>query len=269
MFSVVCVYSNIDIFNRFLFPSLNKQNVEYEKIFIDNCNGQFASAASALNYGGRNATSKYIMFVHQDVDLESTTWLADAEKMLDSIPDLGIAGVAGISENGRDLREKGRNIIKHGPTKMNWEFGNAIDQPQIVQTLDCCLLIIPNRVFQELQFDETTCGNWHLYGEDYCLSVKLMGLNAYVIPLSIYHGSRGISRVNKVDILFFLGALPAEYYNTLKRLIYKYKGKYKYIYTTNGEWNTFQPILIQRINMIFRAGIDLGRRQLKGIFNRG
>jgi len=266
MFSIVCVYSDRNVLNRFLFPSLMKQNVEYEEIFIDNCNGQFASAASAFNYAGKKATSKYIMFVHQDVDFESGTWLADAEKLLDNLSDLGIAGVAGISETGHNLRERGRNIIKHGPERFIWEFGNAIDKPQIVQTLDCCLLMIPNQVFQKLQFDDITCNNWHLYAEDYCLSIKLMGLNAYVIPLSIYHGSRGIRRVNRLKILLSLGALPAEYYDTLKKLIQKHKEKYKYIYTTNGEWNTFQPIFIQRIFMLLKGGFDYILRSIKGIF---
>jgi hypothetical protein len=264
MFSIVCAYSNKDTFQRYLVSSLQKQEVKYEPVFIDNCEKQFPSASAALNYGGRQARSKYIMFVHQDVDFESATWLADAERILDGLPGLGVAGVAGISESGRNLRERGRNIIRHGPEKMAWEFGNAIEKPEIVQTLDCCVLIVPRTVFEKIQFDETVCNNWHLYGEDYCLATKSDGLNTYVLPLSIYHASRGAVRNARADIVLSLGALPPEYYATLKGLINKYRGKFRHIYTTNGEWNTFQPLMMQRIWMLVKGSLDLAGRSLRG-----
>jgi hypothetical protein len=264
MFSIVCAYSNQDTFHKYLVSSLQKQTVKYEPVFVDNCSKQFSSAASALNYGGGKATSKYIMFVHQDVDFESATWLADAGKLLDDLPGLGVAGVAGVSESGRNLRERGRNIITHGPERIAWEFGNAIDKPEAVQTLDCCVLIVPKTVFDKLQFDEVNCDNWHLYGEDYCLQVKSAGLNTYVLPLGIYHASRGIKRTSRLKIVLSLGALPPEYYATLRDLIRKYRGKYKHIYTTNGEWNTFQPVIIQRIWMLVKGGIDLAGRRSRG-----
>jgi len=264
MFSIVCAFSNKDTFQKYLATSLQNQAAQYEPVFIDNCEKRFTSAAAALNHGGRRANGKYIMFVHQDVDLESETWLADAEKMLDDLPALGVAGVAGISESGHNLRERGRNIIRHGPEKMVWEFGNAIDKPEVVQTLDCCVLIMPGTVFEKIQFDEAACDNWHLYGEDYCLQAKSAGLNAYVLPFSIYHASRGIKKLNRADIVLSLGALPPEYYATLKNLIRKYSNKYRHIYTTNGEWNTYQPVIIQRIDMLLKGGIDLVMRSLRG-----
>lgn len=263
MFSIVCAYNNKDTFEKYLVSSLQKQADQYEPIFVDNCGSQFRSAASALNYGGRKAAAKYIMFVHQDVDFESETWLADAESMLDTLPCLGVGGVAGISGSGRNLRERGRNIISHGPERIVWEFGNTIDKPEIVETLDCNVLIVPKTVFEIIQFDESACDDWHLYGEDYCLEAKLAGLNNYVLPLSIYHASRGIKTFNRANIVLSLGALPPEYYATLKNLIRKYKGRYKYIYTTNGEWNTYQPIIIQRICILAKGGADLILRNLR------
>ena len=43
----------------------------------------------------KDVKGKYVMFVHQDIDLLTDSWLKSAEDMLDSIPNLGIAGVAG------------------------------------------------------------------------------------------------------------------------------------------------------------------------------
>ena len=112
MISVVCVYNNPEILNDYLLKSLKDQIAEKELIKIDNTEGKFSSAAEALNYAGKKAKGEYIMFVHQDVDLSSNSWLEDAEEILNTIPDLGIAGVAGVSEEGRTHKDKKRNSYK-------------------------------------------------------------------------------------------------------------------------------------------------------------
>ena len=111
MISIVCVYNNEEIFNNYLLKSLKSQTAKHEEILIDNTQGRFKSAAEALNWGGRKAKGKYIMFVHQDVDLSSNTWLENAENILDPIINLGIAGVAGMSEEGLINKERNRGII--------------------------------------------------------------------------------------------------------------------------------------------------------------
>ena len=120
MISVVCVYNNKKIFNNFLLKSLNNQTADFELIGIDNTSNKFKSAAEALNYGGKKATNKYIMFAHQDVSVLQKTWLKDIEKLLDSISNLGIAGVAGMSESGSSNPERGRNKITHGMPSEVW-----------------------------------------------------------------------------------------------------------------------------------------------------
>jgi len=263
MFSIVSIYNNIDILNRFLIKSLQVQSVEYELILMDNRDGQFKSAAEGLNAGARRATGKYIIFVHQDVEFSQPDWLEQAEKLLDELPDLGVAGVAGISEAGRNLKERGRNIIRHTEDKRVWELANPIEKPEVIQTLDCCLLIVPGAVFNQLQFDEVTCNNWHLYGEDYCLSCTSLGLKAYVIPMSIYHYSGGnFFTSNRVKILLRLGPLTGDFYEALKPFISKHKKSYRYIYTCNGEWNTFQPVLRQRISKLVASACGLLKRAI-------
>lgn len=241
-----------------LLKSLSHQTATYELILLDNTCSVFESAAKALNDGGSRATGKYIMFVHQDVSFETATWLEEAERILDSLPSLGVAGVAGVagmSESSKNIKERVRNIIYYGKDRRTW--GRPIDAPEIVQTLDCCLFMVPKIVFDVLKFDENTCDDWHLYGEDYCLSCGSKGLSTYVIPLSVYHVSLGISSTNRIKILLKLGALPKPYYTTLKKLIDKHRYNYKYIYTTCGEWNTYQPVLLQRIIMLARASLEL------------
>jgi len=179
VFSVVCVYNNEKSFNNYLLKSLKEQSAKFELIKIDNRPGLFKSASKALNYGGEKAKGRYILFAHQDVVFYSKFWLEDAEKMLENISSLGIAGCSGKMDNG-----KRRGFMKDRCQL----WGEPFSKPEEVQTLDEGVLIIPKVVFDRLKFDEKLEG-WHAYGVDYCLMVKKKGLKAYAIPAFIYHYS--------------------------------------------------------------------------------
>jgi hypothetical protein len=238
MISIICVYNNWKMLEDYLFKGLNGQTAKSDLVLIDNTAGQFLSAAKALNYGGEKANGDYLMFVHQDVYLPSANWLEQAESYLNSICDLGIAGVAGMAEIGSCNEEKGRNIIKHGNPPEIWAWGHSITEPTRVQTLDECLVIIPKRVFDYHQFDETTCDGWDLYAVDYCLSIGQVGLAAYVLPLMIHHGSEG--RVTE------------SYFVVLKKILKKHRNHCRRINTTIDSWSTSYPLEVQQKLKLFR-----------------
>lgn len=225
MISIVCVYNKKDVLNEFLIKSLKNQSAEYELILIDNTNGKFSSAAEALNEGGSKAKGDYIMFVHQDVDLKSDTWLEDAERMVNSLDNMGIAGVAGRSKDVECAATNIHDGIPPGPA------GTEIEKSIEAQTLDECLLLIPMKVFNKFQFDGEVCDNWHLYAVDYSLSIKRSGYNVYVIPMFLYHRSKAYS-------------FSHEYYVTLEKLLRKHSD-FKVILTTVGDWITFVPVDLQ------------------------
>jgi len=254
MISVVCVYNDEKIFNDFLFQSLNYQTAEFELIGIDNTSDEFKSASEALNYGGKKARNKYIMFAHQDVCFFSNSWLEEIEGFLDSIDNLGIAGVAGMSESGSSNQKRGRNIITHGKPPQIWLWGNQIQKPESVQTLDECLIIIPKSIFDVLEFDEKIIVDWHLYAVDYCLSAKEREFEVYVLPMEIYHLS---SAVSKKKFPSLVGPLPNMYYVTLDKLIKKHRDSFKRIYTTCGDWSTSFPSVFQRSYYMQRFIMDL------------
>lgn len=239
MISIVCVYNNKDIIETYLLKSLNTQSHNYELILIDNTPNKFSSAAEALNLGGKKATGQYIMFVHQDFQLDSDDWLDEAEKIIKKQDNLGVAGVAGRS---------GRDFISNIKTGYPPKFAGTVQvkEPKRVQTLDECLFIIPKEIFNKIRFDEITCDNWHLYATDYCLSVQNEGYDVFVIPMGGYHASPGYSFT------------PEGYYSTLKKLIKKHKANYKWIYTTTGSWNTILPLNIQILyqKTYYWLGID-------------
>jgi hypothetical protein len=254
MISIVCVYNNQSVLADFLLDSLNRQTAPYELITIDNTKNQFMSAAQALNWGGRKARGKYIMFVHQDIQLCSNEWLHYAEKMLDSLPNVGVAGIAGRRAGGCILSN-----LTNGtpPTAAGTQIGA---EPVRVETLDECLAIIPRDVFKVLQFDEITCDGWHLYVVEYCVSSTLLGFALYVLPFRAFHASRGMSTTptEPVDRLISrcpLGVpafLPKEYYVALKKVVRKHKNNVSKIHTVFGDWSTSSPIALQQMTSAMR-----------------
>jgi hypothetical protein len=245
--SIVCVYNNKDIFNDWLLKSLKHQTVEFELITLDNNKNSFKSAAEALNYGGKKAKGDYLMFVHQDVDLSSNTWLEDVEKMLDSIPNLGIAGVAGVSEEEHLVGMRLRTKIIHGVPPVPAGGQSVFQNPEKVQTLDECLVMVPKSVFNVLTFDEEAYTDWHLYAVDYCLSVRKLGFDVYATPMFVYHRSTGVLIETIFQIILSLGPYPKGYYQALGKLLKKHKNQVKQIYATTGTWSTCQPLVWQRI----------------------
>jgi GT2 family glycosyltransferase len=243
MLSLVCVYNNQDVLDNYLLKSLKNQSKEYELILMDNTQGKYNSAAEALNKGGKDAKGRYIMFIHQDVDLNSDLCLEKIEKLLDTIPNLGIAGAAGISKKGVIT-----NIMHGEPPQLAGE--NQNNEPLKVQTLDECLIIIPRNIFDSYEFDEETCDDWHSYAIDYSLMIKSKGFDVYFVPINIYHKSTGTP-------------IAEEYYTSLEKVRRKHRKNYRLIYTTTGEWSTLYSISLQRkaffqvrlINILKRIGL--------------
>lgn len=235
MISVVCVYNNRETLEEYLLKGLRNQSASYDLQLIDNTHGQFTSASSALNHGGAAAAGKYIMFAHQDILIQSSTWLEDAERMLDSVEMLGVAGVAGKGRHGEVL-----SVTHGGVPRPAGEvpFSNPVE----VQTLDECLVIIPKAVFDRLQFDSATCDGWHLYAVDYCLSVRKTGLRSFVLPLPSHHRSVAYS-------------MSADYYRTLKKLFRKHGRDHPWIYSTVGDYYTALPTVAYRVLAKARAVI--------------
>ncbi|MGZ4847370.1 MAG: glycosyltransferase family A protein, partial [Halobacteriota archaeon] len=261
MLSVVCVYNNEQILTDYLLQSLETQTAPLELITLDNTERGFRSAAQALNYGGGKAKGKYILFVHQDVSLDSTEWVSNAEAMLDSLPSVGIAGIAGAGATGTVSN------VTHG-TPPKPASATCITKPAAVQTLDECAVIIPHRVFTALRFDETVCTDWHLYATDYCLSCQRLGLETMVLPLPAYHVSTGrtpvpeqlFDRVVPSSVSDETSYYPHAYYVTLKKVLKKHKKFARCVHTVNGDWLTGYPIALQQLVGVARKNAQRVKR---------
>lgn len=109
--ALVCCYNNEKQLNELLLDSYNKQNVECEKILIDNSDNKFSSAAKALNYGASISKSNYYIFLHQDIKFLDSNTLKNFYEELKECK--GILGVAGVKED----EKKVFTSIVHGENK--------------------------------------------------------------------------------------------------------------------------------------------------------
>ena len=108
MLSILCPYNNEEILKNALEKSIQKQiDVEYELLTINANEHGFVSAAETLNYIGKNAKGDFLIFIHQDVILESNDVLKKIE-LLCKNNKFGIAGVAGCKK----INEKSKTITK-------------------------------------------------------------------------------------------------------------------------------------------------------------
>ncbi len=246
LISVVCVYNDRQILEDYLLKSLEGQTAKHERVLLDNTQGRFKSAAEALNFGGGRARGEYIMFVHQDVRLPSRTWLEDLEKRVGSLADLGIAGVAGKPDRGIRVLS---NVIHGTPPH---PAGKRFKDVATVQTLDECLVVVPRGVFSTLKFDEATCDDWHLYAVDYCLTVKSSGLQAYVLPLALYHKSPGVS-------------FSPKYYEALLKVLAKHRAHFGKVRTTMGNWSLRYPMAVQKVIRWGRMAASRVLARLEGV----
>jgi hypothetical protein len=251
MLSVVCVYNDEHLCAKYLGQSLSRQTASFEFIPVDNTQNKFKSAAEALTYGGSRAHGKYILFAHQDIRLSCDAWMRDAEVMIDSLSNLGVAGIAGRSNDDEVLTNMTHGIPpKSAGTK-------KLKEPAKVQTVDECLIIIPRAVFDVQKFDEIVCDSWHLYAVDYCLSCAARGFETYVLPLSAYHLSAGTGSAppQSFNRLLSRGAptVTSEYYKTLKKVLKKHKKETTKIYTVFGIWRTTYPISLQQVLHLVRT----------------
>ncbi len=226
MLSIICVYNDSKTLDDYLLKSINEQDINCELILIDNTKNSYSSAAAALNAGGKKANGDYLVFVHQDIKLDSQHWLRNTEDTISSLPNMGIAGVAGKRDRGGVITN-----VKHGsPPRFAGKI--QLKEPTEVQTLDECLVIIPKEIYRKSMFDEETCDDWHLYAVDYCLSLQETGYRTFVLPFPCYHRSSG--------------SLSEGYFSTLEKLQRKHSHNYKVIYTTMGNWHTTIPLTIQK-----------------------
>lgn len=209
--SIITVYNDAMKLQKELINSLDQQNVEVERIFLDSNKHHFKSASEALNYGATLATRDYLMFVHQDIVFESENEVLNIYNKL--INNDAIYGIAGKKIDQSTLF----STIYQGEKRELVNNISNISDLEEVYCLDECLMACSRNVYEQIKFDEDVCDGWDFYVCDFCFQAYLKGIKIYSIECNIWHTS--------------LGHPKHSFYRTLKRLTKKYKNKLPVIRT--------------------------------------
>lgn len=215
--SVICCYNSKDVYENALVASIQNQSIDIELIGLDNTQAVFPSAALALNTGALKAHGKYLVFIHQDVEIEDSDFFKKLLKLMVENP-IGVYGVAGADSKGLVLTNITQGLMREsaGPIQL--------ETVQEVETLDEVLLALSKELFTQHRFDEITCNHWHLYGVELCLRLRTFGVKSLVLPLSLHHLSSG--------------KLSKDYAWSLYKVIRKHHKNYPVIHTTCSNTKT-------------------------------
>lgn len=212
--AVICVYNDIKAYEEMLCASLKNQNISFELIGIDNRKNKFISAAKALNYGAKKSNADVLIFSHQDIYLKDNNSLKRMAKAILKCPIGTIVGTQGV----RDKNKKYYSNITAGSeyiTEYNYDYKDKLYE---VSCVDEGFFGMRRETWEQHNFDEKLCDNWHLYCVEACLWARKNGHKVYVCMIQLHH--------------FSMGRITIGYMDNLRKLCKVYRKDFKYIWTT-------------------------------------
>jgi GT2 family glycosyltransferase len=161
------------------------------------------SIAKGYNEGAKKATSKNLIFVHDDVKLRFSglDWLEFLDVL--NTKKMGIGGVAGFRKV--DLQQHGTlwppiggygsGGCLHESEGEVWYstyglFGRTL-------TVDGIFLAMRKEVFDELEGFDTDYSGWHWYDTDITFRAHMLNYQNFTYPLLLQHGTSNYSKDGK------------------------------------------------------------------------
>jgi len=195
MISLICCYNRRDEFEK-MEITLYMQKAEFELIGIDNTNGEYKSAAEALNAGGQMAKGEILVFLHQDIRFKTED---------------------GLTTFVKPLSIEKRHLIVGLYAATHRQHGYLRKEYKIVETVDECCIGMRRETWQQYRFNEVLCNGWHLYSVELCIRVRRDGGLIVCGNFPIEHLS--------------IGNVDKNYMRTFKKLLVQYKSE-NFIATT-------------------------------------
>ncbi len=242
--SVISVYNDQKQFDLELKASLEQQDIEYELIAIDNTSQRFKSASAALNYGAREAQGDILVFSHQDISLKGKSALRSFAEAVEACEVGDIIGTQGVRERSKKIYSN----ITAGAEFDSTELRDYTEQLIEVACVDEGFFGMRRETFEEKEFDEAICNNWHLYCVERSLYARKNGHKVYVAPIQLHHYS--------------YGRISISYMENLKELCKEYRNDFKYIWTTCYKVKT-NPIYIKLLVSAWILNRKIRGRSLK------
>lgn len=212
--TIVCCYNDSEQYER-LCASLEKQNIAYELIGIDNRTQRFSSCSSALNSVADQIGTEYVVYSHQDIELPESDMLARFVSYLRQLQAGDILGVAGAVENPDEHAKNMERVLSNVRHGRELRVAGEEDFTGMCKcdTVDECFFGGRTSDFRLAPFDEKLCDNWHLYAVERCLHANMTGHRVYVCDIPLIHRSGG-----KINHAYNAGFYQlARYYHTADR----------------------------------------------------
>lgn len=211
--AVICIYNNETQFKEQLVASLDRQDVEFDLICIDNSNQRFASASKALNYAAKQVNADVLIFTHQDITIKEQSGLREFANAVW----LGKSGNIYGSSGAREIEKNNIGTYTSGLVYDD----SIIKKPSTVEKVSCLdesFFGMKKETYDMYEFNELLCDDWHLYCVEMCLRARQRGNDVFMVPIQLHHFSKGRVSWN--------------YMKCLKRVAKAYKSDFKYIWTT-------------------------------------
>lgn len=213
---IVCVVNKFDIYNSVIRDNVYMSDFPIE--IYDNAKENVGVARRYNDFIDRFLyQDSWLIFCHQDFAL-----LEDLYKKIENLDKKFIYGPIGARrKNGFFVRNSRITFSKKillgqiNQAKNDYRFyknGIRIKKPQVVETIDCCCIIVHSSLVKrfDLRFDEHF--QFHLYAEDFSLNALYNhGIKTKAVQLECMHLS--------------LGNTSPDFFDSLNYLRSKYKGK--------------------------------------------
>lgn len=200
--TIVCCYNDCKQYQR-LQNSLDKQNIEYELIGINNQGNSFSSCSSALNSVLSKVRTEYLIFSHQDIELPEADSLERFLCYMEQLGERDILGVAGAVEAAKVLSgeeseqvgdKNGTCVLSYTRHGKDLVCAGEVDFCGMAacDTVDECFFGGRTKNFIDEPLDEKLCDTWHLYAVERCLRARVQGSQVFVcdVPLNHYSGGK-------------------------------------------------------------------------------
>jgi hypothetical protein len=192
--SIVCVFNDPEIRRLCLDRSIeeHRRDGEIEYVPVDNVEGRFATAGTALNHGASLARHEHLVFAHQDVYLHSPAALQAAAGVLAADEGIGLLGATGVTASGELLgRIRDRVMLT----------GQPAPRPRDVDSLDEVLFLVPRRLLCRHPLSEARELGWHAYAVEYGLRARSLGLRVCALDLPLTHNSPTVNN-DRLDVAY-------------------------------------------------------------------
>lgn len=176
--------------------------------FIENNKFDLASAYNSFLQKYKNKY-KFIVLVHDDVTLSYPECLEETlEKYSKQFDIMGLAGAKHITIKKPTLwhlmskREEWRGAVSHPCNQSQTMVTSFGPMPDRVLVIDGLFMAINTEYLNDnIKFDETNTGKWHLYDLDFCLTCNANQKKIGVIDYPVIHSSPGLKDSNDKSFL--------------------------------------------------------------------